>query len=122
MTAEGMFVYQLLGANRDDSHMRGSAAYLMDHLPHWEPDANTYYWYYATLALFQHQGPQWESWNEKIKDVLLDHQRVDGRTAGSWDPDGRWASVAGRVYQTAISTLTLEVYYRYLPSFVDEPH
>ena len=30
------------------------------------------------------------------------------------------AAVAGRVYQTAIATLTLEVYYRYLPLYVTE--
>jgi hypothetical protein len=121
MTAEGMFVRQLLGANRDDPRMRGSASYVLQHPPRWEPDANTYYWYYATLALFQHQGRPWQQWNEAVKNVLLANQRVEGRTAGSWDPQGQWADVAGRVYQTAMATLTLEVYYRYLPSFVDSP-
>jgi hypothetical protein len=121
MTAEGMFVRQLLGAERDDPRMRGSASYVLQHPPQWEPDANTYYWYYATLALFQHQGRPWQQWNEAVKNVLLGHQRVDGRAAGSWDPQGQWADVAGRVYQTAMATLTLEVYYRYLPSFVDTP-
>ena len=118
MTAEGMFVNQLLGLRRFDRRMLGSAAYILRHPPRWEPDANTYYWYYATLALFLHQGPAWEQWNEAVKSVLLARQHTSGPRAGSWDPDGRWASVAGRVYQTAISTLTLEVYYRYLPLYV----
>ncbi len=118
MTAEGMFVRQLLGAGRDEPRMRGSARYILDHPPSWRPNANTYYWYYATLALFQHQGPQWRQWNESIKLLLVGRQLTSGRLAGSWDPDGRWAGVAGRVYQTAIATLTLEVYYRYLPLFV----
>jgi len=121
MTAEGMFVRQLLGAGRDEPRMRGSAKYILDHPPGWRPDANTYYWYYATLALFQHQGSEWRQWNESIKMLLVGRQRTSGRMAGSWDPDGRWAGVAGRVYQTAIATLTLEVYYRYLPSFVRQP-
>jgi hypothetical protein len=120
MTAEGMFVRQLLGTDRDDPRMRGSAAYVLQNPPRWEPGANTYYWYYATLALFQHQGRPWARWNEAVKDVLLANQRTAGRAAGSWDPEGQWARVAGRVYQTAMATLTLEVYYRYLPSFVED--
>ncbi|TDJ56961.1 MAG: hypothetical protein E2O40_03750 [Planctomycetota bacterium] len=121
MTAEGMFIRQLLGAARNEPRMRGSAAYILEHAPSWRPDANTYYWYYATLALFMHQGSAWEQWNEEIKTLLVERQRQDGRTAGSWDPDGRWAGVAGRVYQTAIATLTLEVYYRYLPLYAQQP-
>jgi hypothetical protein len=121
MTAEGMFVRQLLGAERDEARMRGSASYILQHPPQWHPDANTYYWYYATLALFQHQGRPWARWNEAVKGVLLENQQTDGPAAGSWDPRGQWADVAGRVYQTAMATLTLEVYYRYLPSFVDAP-
>ena len=31
-----------------------------------------------------------------------------------------WAQVGGRMYQTAICTLTLEVYYRYLPLYMRE--
>jgi hypothetical protein len=121
MTAEGMFVRQLLGADREDPRMRGSASYVLQHPPQWEPEANTYYWYYATLALFQHQGRPWQQWNEAVKEVLVENQRTADRVAGSWDPQGQWADVAGRIYQTAMATLTLEVYYRYLPSFVDTP-
>ena len=121
MTAEGMFVSQLIGAPRDNPRMRGSMSYILEHPPGWEPDANAYYWYYATLALFQHHGRPWQQWNEVVKDVLLSNQRTAGRSAGSWDAQGRWAEVAGRVYQTAICTLTLEVYYRYLPLYLTEP-
>ena len=44
-----------------------------------------------------------------------------GKAAGSWEPTGEWAPVAGRVYQTALCTLMLEVYYRYLPLYLREP-
>ncbi len=70
------------------------------------------------MALYQHQGDEWERWNEHVKDQLVAHQRTDGLAAGSWDPEGDWAAVGGRVYQTAISAQTLEVYYRYLPGFL----
>jgi len=54
-----------------------------------------------------------------VKKELLAHQRPadDGRVGGSWDPLDRWSTTGGRVYQTAICTLTLEVYYRYLPMY-----
>ena len=121
MTAEGMFVWQLLGARRTQRRMAGSAEYLVRHLPKWRTGANTYYWYYATMALFQHQGPEWVKWNEAVKVELLANQVTRGKAAGSWETKDRWSQYAGRIYQTALCTLTLEVYYRYLPSFVREP-
>jgi hypothetical protein len=118
MTAEAMFVRQLLGAAPDDDLQRASAAYLLSHPPgRGDEDGNSYYWYYATFALFQHQGEAWAQWNERVREILVERQQTTGRAAGSWDPYDRWAAIGGRVYQTAISTLTLEVYYRYLPSF-----
>jgi len=118
MTAEGMFVAQLLGATSAEASMQASADYLLANPPEWDREANTYYWYYATLALFQHQGEAWRQWNEAIKDELLAHQSTSGAATGSWTPDDQWAHVGGRVYQTAICTLTLEVYYRYLPLYM----
>ena len=78
---------------------------------------NSYYWYYATLALFQEDGVAWETWNSRMKEILLELQlREDqGTAAGSWDPLDRRAQLGGRVYSTAISILCLEVYYRYAP-------
>lgn len=116
MTAEGMFIQQLLGVPRGDPRMQRSAAVLVEHLPQWR-FANTYAWYYATLALFHHGGRHWETWNAALKPALLGSQRRDGGADGSWDPDGEWAPIGGRVYQTALCTLMLEVYYRYLPMY-----
>jgi Tol biopolymer transport system component len=121
MTAEATFVRQLIGDSIDGGEVRQAASYLLNHPPDWEDDANTYYWYYATLALFQQQGDAWAEWNELVKNELLAHQYLDGTLAGSWDPDGQWANVGGRVYQTAMCTLTLEVYYRYLPLYLQAP-
>jgi hypothetical protein len=40
---------------------------------------------------------------------------------GSWDPDkptrDAWSEPGGRLMVTSLSTLTLEVYYRYLPLY-----
>ena len=120
MTAEGLFIQQMLGRHPDEPRMRQSVAFLLEHLPDWEEEPNTYYWYYATLAMFHHQGEPWQQWNRALVGELLPHQRRDGAAAGSWDPEGEWAETGGRVYQTALCTLMLEVYYRYLPLLLNE--
>jgi hypothetical protein len=45
--------------------------------------------------------------------VKLQVREEGGSAAGSWDPLDRRATLGGRVYATAISVLSLEVYYRY---------
>jgi hypothetical protein len=115
MTAESMFVQQMLGRLRTEQRMQESASFVLRTTPVWDGAAPTHHWYYATLALFEHQGEAWERWNAALMPVLLDHQRKDGTFAGSWDPQDRWSKLAGRLHQTAICTLCLEVYYRYRP-------
>jgi hypothetical protein len=89
-------------------------------LPEWKQNKiDFYYWYYASLALFQYDGPEgpvWTKWNEPMKNAIVPHQkgRSDGCKLGSWDPEpDRWGFEGGRVYAAAINCLTLEVYYRY---------
>ena len=64
-------------------------------------------------------GPDWDAWNRKMRRRLIDTQCKDGCCAtGSWDPQhDHWGSRGGRVMQTSLSALTLEVYYRYLPLY-----
>jgi hypothetical protein len=116
MTAEAMFVQQILGRKRDEARMRESAAYLLREPPAWRDGAPTHSWYYATLALFEQQGEEWSTWNDAMRKELLRGQRRDGGADGSWDPQDEWARLGGRIYQTAVCTLCLEVYYRYAPS------
>jgi hypothetical protein len=117
MTAEGLFCRQLLGDPRDSPRTAESLSVLARNPPKWGKSSTTYYWYYATLALFQHGGSEWDTWNAVVKRELLAHQRTGGKAAGSWDPADRWSTTGGRIYQTAICTLSLEVYYRYLPMY-----
>ncbi len=75
-----------------------------------------YYWYYATIAMFQVGGKAWETWNSALTKTLLVHQRRGGCLEGSWDPpDNFWGQVGGRLYSTTLNILNLEIYYRYLP-------
>ena len=95
----------------------------MKDLPKWEGyDIDFYYWYYASLALFQYDGPKgtfWLQWNERMKDTLVPNQNTKstGCKVGSWEPVSRWSCEGGRVYATAVNALTLEVYYRYANVF-----
>jgi hypothetical protein len=117
MTAEALVCRQFLGRVDRPATIRESSDFVLQELPG-SGVVNHYYWYYATLALYQAGGDAWRRWNEALQKKLLATQRLDGWTAGSWDPDPVWGRAGGRVYSTALCTLCLEVYYRYLPVYV----
>lgn len=76
------------------------------------------YWYWASLGLFQYDGPAGENWkafNPGLKEALIRSQNAKRSTPGhgSWDAPTR----AGRVRLTTLHTLSLEVYYRYASVF-----
>jgi hypothetical protein len=61
-----------------------------------------------------------------MRRVLIETQTKEGCAAGSWDPNSPkqdpWGRIGGRLMQTSLSCLTLEVYYRYLPLYkLDSP-
>ncbi len=107
MTAEGMFVRQLVGARRAEKRQQETAQWMAGNLPKADK-ADFYYWYYACLALYQQQGPQWAAWNEAIKPVLLKLQSDNG----TWEDSRR--KDFGKVGASAAGALCLEVYYRYM--------
>jgi hypothetical protein len=117
MTAVGMMCRIFIDKKKEDPRLKGGAEHVTKSLPDWK-HSNFYAWYYISLALFQYDGPDgpyWKKWNERMKETLVTHQRKksDGCMNGSWDAIGPWGGHGGRVYSTAINTLTLEVYYRY---------
>jgi hypothetical protein len=110
--------------NRADPRLSTGCDALLGLKPVWEEGRIDYYfWYYASLALFQFDGPtggKWRAWNEDMKAALVKHQNggSTGCRNGSWEPLDIWARAGGgRVYSTAINALTLEVYYRYANVF-----
>ena len=115
MTAEALVCRLFLGMPVDHP----VAIEGLDMISRHPPDArrpNAYTWYYATLASFHCGGSQWEGWNQHLQAALLPLQhREAGPLEGSWDPDAVWGGHGGRVYATALSAMTLEVYYRHLP-------
>ena len=72
-----------------------------------------YYWYYGSMCAFQQQGPVWISWRDAMYKTLMESQRLGGDEDGSWNPEGEFHEEWGRVGQTALSCLCLEVIYRF---------
>jgi len=120
MTAEAWVCRQFLGIGGPGPSSSEAAAHLLEHESD-KGETNVYYWYYATLAMYQHGGQPWRRWNDRLRDRLVDLQRKSGHQAGSWDPDDSvYGARGGRIYCTALAALSLEVYYRYLRLY-DEP-
>lgn len=113
MTAEALFCRQMFNVRSRDPASQEAVAYLRANLPKLS-SYDEYYWYYGTLAMFQYDGQPWDEWNGALRDTLVNLQRTQGPLAGSWDPNGKWAGIGGRLYSTAVSTMSLEVYYRFL--------
>lgn len=121
MTAESLLIRQYLGWGRDYPPMREGAGKVAAHLFE-SKERNVYYWYYATQLLHNMQGKAWKRWNFMVRDGLVAMQvKGDGCDRGSWHPrlplPDRWGAEAGRHFTTALSVMTLEVYYRYLPLY-----
>jgi len=122
MTAEGLLCRMYLGWGNDRPGLRLGTKWLAtpENLPS-ESSPNMYYWYYATQTMHHYGGPNWETWNNRMRSVLIGEQETAGHAAGSWYFGGgghhSGHSHGGRLYCTALSTCTLEVYYRHLPIF-----
>jgi len=130
---DAIFVMSMLFMNKrelGDRDIRSLAKVCTekDFLPVWEhKKLDYYYWYYASLALYQMGGSLWDQWEKSMVKALLDHQRgfheLDRKAGltvkktldehGSWDPVDAWGGAGGRVYATAINALTLQTYYRH---------
>lgn len=127
-TATGLFGNILM--KTDNSIITKTADWLKKYPPVWAPFyqfnqiypnllfleeniVNEWQWYYQTLAFRQIGGDYWNKWNEKHKEILLKYQRKGGLLDGSWDPEGPWATIGGRLYSTAFSILSLQAYYSY---------
>jgi hypothetical protein len=120
MTAEAWVCRQFLGVGGPGATSSEAAEFLLQN----DSDrgaTNVYYWYYATLALYQQGGEAWNRWNAKMRDRIVGLQCSSGHQTGSWEPDSSpYGAKGGRIYCTTLAALSLEVYYRYLRLY-DEP-
>jgi hypothetical protein len=108
MTAEALLCRYLLEISPKRETCDEAIGFVAQELPTSGP-ANVYYWYYGTLAMRYSGGEPWQRWNHALQTELLESQQSDG----SWSPDRVWGGFGGKVYQTSLSALCLEAYYRY---------
>ena len=76
-----------------------------------------YFNYYATLLLFHAGSHRWPAWNATVREYLIQTQRRSGHETGSWYFENSFGKEGGRLYTTAMSAMTLEVYYRFQPLY-----
>jgi hypothetical protein len=121
MTAVAVLSLQLLGQGGTAEARRGLAA-LGDARCDWRdpPAWPMYAWYYVAQSKFHRGGAHWRSWNNQFAPQFIRNQNPDG----SWNSAGlvRGAGTTGRenlhpAYATTLAALTLQVYYRFLPTY-----
>ncbi len=79
-----------------------------------------YAWYYITQAKFHQGGQTWSGWNSKFARVFVKNQNEDGSwtSPGEKIPGDTGKEInLGPVYSTTLAALTLQVYYRFLPTY-----
>ncbi|MDA1229375.1 MAG: terpene cyclase/mutase family protein [Planctomycetota bacterium] len=113
-TAVGLLCRMYLGWKREKPQLKQGVEYLSGLGP---SQNDMYYNYYATQVLHHWDGELWERWNQRMRDQLVETQVKEGPGAGSWNVTDPHGGTGGRIYQTALSLLTLEVYYRHLPIY-----
>ena len=110
MNAAGFFCAQLNGASSNAAKAFESSL-IIDKTGFQMNDI--YYVYYGTLAAYQHQGPVWRKWLEKMHSEFLKTQQPEG----SWPVGGGHGGQMGKVIVTALVALCLEAQYRYTPLY-----
>lgn len=113
-TAIGLLCRMYYGWKQDNPALRKGVEYLGK----MGPSADMYYNYYATQVMRHFGGDQWTKWNEKMREQLVKGQvKEESHAKGSWNPAGGHSDSGGRLYATALSIMTLEVYYRHQPIY-----
>jgi hypothetical protein len=126
MSAVGLLCRQYLGWSPRNASLLSGIAQISKYQPGPGTGINSMYFNYYATQVMHHMGKDsdvWKNWNPKMRDVLVSAQD-QGRAPrkphqiGSWGPEGdAHGAQGGRIMQTSLSLLTLEVYYRHLPLY-----
>ena len=118
-SAIGVLCRMYTGAQRSDPRLKTNINYLTGEGP---SRGDMYYNYYATQAMFAWGDEKgdgglklWTQWNDKMRDMLVASQGKTGHSKGSWNSGGH--AQGGRHFDTCLSAMTLEIYYRKLPVY-----
>jgi hypothetical protein len=113
-TAVGLLCRMYLGWKQDNPALGRGVRWISDQGP---SQSDMYYNYYATQVMRHWEGELWYKWNSVMRDQLVNSQSKNGHETGSWYRGDRHGDRGGRLYETAMATMILEVYYRYLPIY-----
>jgi len=111
-TAIALHVRMAIGQEPASASAKGAVWRLSADLPYRNADGlsvDYLYWYHGTQALVraQREGEVWREWQRRALDGILPARRRTGCYEGSWDPSDKWGCEGGRVYATALNTITL---------------
>ena len=116
-TSVGLLCRMYLGWKKEEPALQRGVAWLSKR----GPSKNMYHNYYATQVLHHYGGEEWKKWNAVMRDQLVNSQITAGDFRGE---KGSWSGnneAGGRLYETALSVMTLEVYYRHMPLYKEQP-
>jgi hypothetical protein len=113
-TAIGLLCRMHLGWKKDNPSLERGVQWLSNRGP---SQGNMYYNYYATQVMRHWGRGPWRKWNAVMQKRLIDTQAKTGHEAGSWHFKHGHANQGGRLYNTAMAAMTLEVEYRVLPIY-----
>jgi hypothetical protein len=122
ITGVSVLCLQIAGQGKDASVRRGLQALKEADIDWQNPmDWPMYSWYYITQAKFHAGGGDWDAWNQKFAREIIRSQNEDGSWTSAGvnlkdDSHGKETN-HGPVYATTLAALTLQVYYRFLPSY-----
>lgn len=63
--------------------------------------------YFASTALQHEHTPTAQQRLASLRKEILSHQITEGDQSGSWPPDDQWGRAGGRLYSTALASLSL---------------
>ncbi len=109
-TAAGVCVLHLTG-----KHDAAEVPKAIDYLKKKFDSKNHFYYghYYASHAMHQVGGKEWDEWYARLKSTLMPKQSPDG----SWSNRDLDGATAGPVYQTAIAVIALSVPAQFVPIY-----
>ncbi len=120
-TSIGLLCRMYMGWDKNTPALVDGVQWIDENGPSTGPTTNMYYNYYGTQLMKHYGGGEWTKWNEKMRDYLVKTQATKGPSKGSWmfSPRSLGSERGGRLYNTSMACMTLEVYYRYLPLYDD---
>jgi len=122
LTGVGVLCYQMWGKENQSAVRKGAKYIAKNSKLKWGTEfADLYGHYYEAQAMMNRGGQEWKDYNAMMRDEVLKNQDP----AGTWkSPDGKLRAVGASFqggsaqsvfYRTALCTLMMEVYYRFLP-------